>query len=545
MCSGLSFPAWEAECIRLAITSGHAEPALLIRDVTAPEPRPWDRRTAAYRLFDEHWVRPRCKALRKVDMSQELSGVPRIDCSVRKVGKHAQYFHDADLTEIKRHGLDFILRFGFNIIRGEILQAARSGVWSYHHDNEHLYRGGPPCFWEIMHGDDKTGAILQRITERLDGGIVLERGFFGTCKASWVNNIDRAFFGSADWVARSAAELRAGYSAKFEAEPTSSTAPIYRTPSTLQVLRFMQKAGTALAQRFWELAFHVDVWNVGIVEQSAEDIVREQRIDPRGVSWCKEHAPGHFIADPFACKRDGREVVLVEDYDHLSKGRISELVPPFGPDRLELKADLEPPYHLSYPHTFSEGDALYCLPEMYQAGAAGLWQHVGERWELVRRLIDGVKVVDPTLFKHEGRYWILCTHQDDGSYGNLKLYGYYADSLEGPFQPHLLNPLKCDISSSRPAGSVLVVDGALYRPAQDCSLTYGGALVLNHIERLTPSEFREVTVARFAPVSDGPYPHGLHTLNPMGERALIDGKKFAFDPLALRKNWGRLHELFK
>ncbi len=545
LCSGTSFSAWEAQCIRQVIASGHAEPVLLICDVSAPAPARFSLEKLAYRLYDERWVRPRCASLRKVSMADELAGLARIDCRVTTQGKFSQYFSAEDVAAIKGHELDFMLRFGFNIIRGDILCAARHGVWSYHHDDERKYRGGPPGFWEIVNRDATTGVILQRLTERLDGGIVLHRGFFGTCKASWVNNIDRTFFGASDFVARACAELRAGHHEKFEAAPTPSEAPIYRTPGARELLRFAVSAGTALSQKLWELLFHMEVWNVGLVEQSVEDLLRTERIEPERVRWCKPHAPGHFIADPFAYERDGREVVLVEDYDHHDKGRISELVG--GPDAptLTLRPSLEPPYHLSYPSLFEEGGELYCVPEMFQAGACGLWKRVGEGWELVHTLLEGLPVVDPTLFKHEGRYWLLCTLQDDGAYGNLKLHGFYADSLFGKFEPHLLNPLKTDIASARPAGSVLAIDGALYRPAQDCSQTYGGALTLQHIAKLTPSEFEEREVARFSPAADGPYPHGLHTLNRMGFRTLIDGKKFAFDPLAFRANWRRMHELFR
>jgi hypothetical protein len=545
LCSGTSFSAWEAQCIRQVLASGHAEPVLLIRDVSEPAPARFGVAKLAYRLYDERWVRPRCASLRKVEMSAELRELPCLDCRVTTKGKFSQYFAPEDVAAIASHGLDFMLRFGFNIIRGEILNAARYGVWSYHHDDERKYRGGPPGFWEIVNREAKTGVILQRLTERLDGGIVLHRGFFGTCRASWVNNIDRAFFGASDFVARACAELRAGQRAKFEAEPTTSAAPIYRTPSTGELLRFMASAGRALGGKLWELLFHMEVWNVGLVEQSPEQVVRSGQLDAQAVRWCKPHAPGHFIADPFAYERDGQHVVLVEDYDHHAKGRISELTGGPEASELGLVPSLEPPYHLSYPHLFGEGGELYCLPEMFEARACGLWKRVGERWELVRKLVDGLPVVDPTLFKHEGRYWLLCTLQDDGAHGNLKLYGFYADSLDGEFRPHLLNPLKTDISSARPAGSVLALDGALYRPAQDCSETYGGALVLQRIDKLSPSEFEEVEVARFAPEPTGPYPHGLHTLNPMGFRTLIDGKKFAFDPLAFRANWRRMHELFE
>ena len=71
------------------------------------------------------------------------------------------------------------------------------------------------------------------------------------------------------------------------------------------------------------------------------------------------------------------------------------------------------------------------------------------------------------------------------------------------------------------------MDGALYRPAQDCSVTYGGAVVINRVERLTPEEFVERPVRRLAPAAHGPYPHGLHTLSGAGNVTLVDGKRHA------------------
>ena len=53
--------------------------------------------------------------------------------------------------------------------------------------------------------------------------------------------------------------------------------------------------------------------------------------------------------------------------------------------------------------------------------------------------------------------------------------------------------------SARPAGPIFAHEGRLYRPAQDCSRTYGGAVVIHRIEALTPEIFREVAVARLDP----------------------------------------------
>ena len=74
-------------------------------------------------------------------------------------------------------------------------------------------------------------------------------------------------------------------------------------------------------------------------------------------------------------------------------------------------------------------------------------------------MIDGLPIVDPTLFKHEGRYWLLFTLQDDGAWGNQKLYAYHAPALDAPWVPHALNPVKCDIGATRPAGNVLSAAG--------------------------------------------------------------------------------------
>jgi hypothetical protein len=184
------------------------------------------------------------------------------------------------------------------------------------------------------------------------------------------------------------------------------------------------------------------------------------------------------------------------------------------------------------------------LPSI-DSGRVLLYRKEGEGWREVHTLFRGRKVVDPTLFKHDARYWLFYTLQDDGAFGNLKLHAHYADDLFGEWRPHVLNPLKCDITSSRPAGHVFHVDGVSYRPAQDCSATYGGALVINHILELTPTRFAEVSVARLTPDPIGPYPDGLHTINAMdGARTVVDGKRFVFDPWAWRYNWKRRRELF-
>ncbi|HEY8475333.1 MAG TPA: hypothetical protein VIN09_00545, partial [Chloroflexota bacterium] len=152
------------------------------------------------------------------------------------------------------------------------------------------------------------------------------------------------------------------------------------------------------------------------------------------------------------------------------------------------------------------------------------------RWEKVATLVEGAAVVDPTVFFFEGRWWLLGADQETGS--NNTLYAWHADDLFGPWVPHRANPLKTDVRSSRPAGTPFLHEGHLYRPAQDCSTTYGGSVVINRVTRLTPSEFHEEPVAVLRPDPKGPYPHGLHHISFAGGVTVVDGCVVTFVPEA-------------
>ncbi|HEY7711895.1 MAG TPA: hypothetical protein VIG57_17905 [Candidatus Entotheonella sp.] len=538
MCDDYHFPAWEAECIKNLISSGYAEPVLLIRDVTEKEREPYWKKIFRHsflaEMFDMWWLQKTSKALKKVSMIEYLKDVEVIHCSVIQKGKFSQYFNDKDVESIKNYRLDFILRFSFNIIRGEILNAARYGVWSYHHDDDNLYRGGPPCFWEIFHGDPKTGTILQKLTDRLDGGIILHRGYFKTSPVSYVTNLDRAYLGSTDWCTRVCAEIVLGQTDKFESQPSRSQAPIYQFPSNLKFIYFIFKLSLSLIERIYRLTLYIDVWNVGITHDRIEKIVHNGYIDD--IEWIKQNKSKHYTADPFAYIDNGKCHILVEDFDYKHGGKISELILPDALQEYNLKPVLQRAHHMSYPYIFSENGTIYCIPETHETRNVCLYKKVDETWEYTRTLIEDLPIVDPVLFRYHDLYWIFCTHQNDGFYGNLKLYAYYAENLESTWQPHPLNPLKCDVSSSRSAGNPIMIGGKLYRPSQDCSETYGGAVVMNEILTLSPTEFNEVPVAHIKPRQSSLYPHGLHTLNALENATIVDSKRVAFDLLGWRKN---------
>ncbi len=97
--------------------------------------------------------------------------------------------------------------------------------------------------------------------------------------------------------------------------------------------------------------------------------------------------------------------------------------------------------------------------------------------------------------------------------------------------------MKIDVRSSRPGGTPFRVDGQLYRPAQDCSRTNGGALAINAVTECTPVRYAENVVAVLRPDPDGPFPDAIHTFTAGLGGILIDGKRVSMHPAIL---WHRL-----
>ncbi len=183
--------------------------------------------------------------------------------------------------------------------------------------------------------------------------------------------------------------------------------------------------------------------------------------------------------------------------------------------------------HVSYPFLFTDEGRVYCIPEMFQSGGLQLFEALEypTRWRFVGTLLDGVPAVDPVLFRHDGRFWILCTHRESAHSARTALHAWWATALAGPWTPHARNPVKYDVRSARSGGTPFTHRGQLYRPGQDCSETYGGAVRLNRITRLTPEEYVEEVAAVVQPDPEGRYPAGLHTLSAFGDCTLIDGKR--------------------
>jgi hypothetical protein len=282
----------------------------------------------------------------------------------------------------------------------------------------------------------------------------------------------------------------------------------------------------------WERAdqkFRVERWSIASTPVPLAEILRTGLLEP--LTWHDHPNRSTYLADPFPWPGTG--LLLCEEMP--LAGGVGTIVAcePTQDGLRPVRTVLETGRHHSYPCTFVDRDATYMLPEATDRGATTLY-FLAPDGNLTPSVSigAGLRLADPTLFRHEGRYWIAATDLDIGAHDNLCLF--HADHLTGPWQPHRLWPVKRDITGSRPAGPPFVVDGQLYRPAQDCAATYGAGIALCRVDVLTPDAFRESLIRTLRPDPAGPFPDGMHTLVSDGARTWIDGKRFVLDGPTLR-----------
>ena len=273
-------------------------------------------------------------------------------------------------------------------------------------------------------------------------------------------------------------------------------------------------------------ALFSDVWQIGIVDLPISTVALGAR--RLSVSWIKNSTRDVYYADPFRWPETGE--ILCEEYlFKRRKGRIAALALDNKGHHCLPRVVLECETHLSYPYIFKDSGNTYLIPESGERREIVIYRlYEDGSTNAVSVVADGARLVDATLFYAYGLYWVAYTDLDIGLHDNLCLS--YAFQLRGPWTRHPSNPVKIDIRSSRPGGTPFWHDGALYRPAQDCSMRYGAAVAINRISILTRSEFRKSVVARLEPQQMGSLLHGLHTLSADGERTLVDGKRKRFRP---------------
>ena len=539
-------PAWTYRMLERIQHSNYAEIVLIVLNETARvERNPFakikdNRHSLLYILYqrlEDRLFKPVPNALETKDVKPLLDNIRVVKVKPEQK-QFSDWIADHDLEEIHKSRIDVFVRLGFRILRGGILQAARYGVWSYHHGDTQVYRGGPPGFWEVMEGHPVTGSTLQILTEDLDNGRVLFRSFSATDYLSVNRNRNNYYWKTLAFLPRKLQQLhRAGEESFFcnlERENgcvNFYSSRLYRTPTngkffgavTRHLLRYAKfKLNDLLYDHQWILMFDL-------------------RDGISGSPWrFKQIRPSNdrFWADPHVIYKDDRYYVFFEELIYKKqKGHISVLVIDEKGHYTAPFKILERPYHLSYPFVFCLEGEYYMIPDTEENRTIEIYKCVEfpNQWDHHKTIMRDVRAVDSTVFFHQNKWWLFTNIREyDGASSWDELFLFYADNpLSDHWNSHPANPIVSDVRKSRPGGRIFELNGQIFRPSQDCSKGYGYGIRLNRITAISETEYREEEVGSILPGWERNIT-GTHTFNHTHRLTIIDAKLRR--PRFLRRN---------
>jgi len=511
MVDGDTVERWQLDTIKL-LTDNGMELALVIKngDKTKPYKSFWDKvlhypyRQVLFRVWHRYWFKPAAKERVLFNEISPFRYAP-VEMTVIPINKGiSTYFSDDDIAKIKAYDLDFILRFGFDIIRGEVLKSAKYGIWSFHHDDERVVRGGPPGFWEFMRKIPSNGVILQQLTDELDKGLILKRLQFDTILHSYKAHLNRLLEESAFLPLQVAKELI--INGKLEPELSQSKAPILHPPRNFMMLKYLWLC-------LWrKLVFHFNYfcrqedWNVGYNNE-----------------WLKPPKNDYF-ADPFVITTKDDTYLFFEWFSNKNgKADLAVAKKSEGFEVYHKITDFSE--HRSYPFVFEYQGVVYCIPEANRTNKISLYKFENDKMIFDSDIVDG-RFVDTTLYHHSDGKWYMFTTPQKQAHTHLLIF--VADDLRGPYRPHFNNPVKVDCGNSRPAGKIQNIDGELVRPAQNSTRHYGESITLNKIVQLNEYKYIEEAIKEIKPDKKWKYNKGIHTINSDGDITVFDAKRFTF-----------------
>lgn len=457
----------------------------------------------------------RVDAFARHDLTSLLPGTPVLPIMPVR-DRHFDSFADADIEAIRSERPDVLFRLGFGILKGRILSAAPHGIWSYHHGDNLVNRGGPAGYWEFLQGLPESGAILQILSEDLDNGTVLSRTWSATDEENFVCSRNRTYWNASSMLPRQLERLHRLGAGAFLAEvrernrdPVLYSNRLFRRPQGRELATLLARKYAYKLQCKWHDARSLDQWQLIFRHGPAlaTELFRFRPIVP---------PPDRFWADPHVIARDGRHHVFIEELPYeRDRGHISVM---------EIAADgtwstprpvIVEDFHLSYPHLVESDGRLFMVPESYQAKAIRVYECTAfpYEWRYVGNVLDDIVAVDSTFLFHDGLWYLFAGVKEvDGASASDELFIYWSERFpDGPWRPHPMNPVVSDVRRARPGGAIIRSNGQLYRPSQYCGRRYGFGLNLNRIDVLTPDAYHETTVSTAFP-NWRPDVRAVHTL---------------------------------
>ena len=277
----------------------------------------------------------------------------------------------------------------------------------------------------------------------------------------------------------------------------------------------------------WYIRLTQFKWIVGIAEFDNEVVINPAK--RLTIHWIKKIPKNSWFADTIILdETDNTITLLVEEYFYSNhKGRISKLVVnriTWCLEQIIPIIDIET--HLSFPVYYRLEDKVFIYPESTKSGSLTLYEYNDNEGSAKPvAVICNYPLADAVILKIQGRNYLMAT---TSPMDNGKILDFYP--LDDPYSgPEFKVAFKTNVA--RNAGLPFIVDNRLFRPAQDCTKSYGSCVV---IQELTVKDkmvdFKDIK--RFkSPLLR--FHEGFHTFNVFNNKLVaVDAEGFRYGFLA-------------
>ena len=236
------------------------------------------------------------------------------------------------------------------------------------------------------------------------------------------------------WPNKICSDIKNGVADYFENLPSSSSAPVYKVPANLKMLRLLYNLVINKLKFHFNELFRSEQWNIGVIKRPLSSFFTNADISEEEIIWMPKQRSSYFRADCFAFA-DGEEInILFESYNYkIRKAVINKTTFSENTGFSEEETVLQKPYHLSYPYVFSKKNEHYCIPESFKNHKIDLYK-IEKNADLVfhKTILENTDAVDSSLVLYNNKWWLFFTKNSDES--NTNLYIYFSDEFDGNFR---------------------------------------------------------------------------------------------------------------
>lgn len=430
--------------------------------------------------------------------------------------KNRQYIPTEISNKVIESNIDVIIKFGMSIIKiDESLN--KVPILSFHHGDPSKYRGRPAGFYELLGNADKSGIIVQRLSNKLDGGHILAFAESKLTHYSYKKTSENFYRQSQFLLRKALLNLKKDHLLEIKTNGKNYHLPSNSTVFKFSTLLFKKRVDNLIYGTFFEKR-----WKVGTLKFDL-DLRGNNIISSSSISDIPIKEQYNFYADPFF-SLDGSKIRLEALGNKSGLGDIIEIdVEDTNKYQVLLTGS-----HYSYPFSFSLNGEEQLLPEVASHSSQHFFNLSDDKKNLtVIKKLEDKRILDATLSFHDDVWYLFFGELESAS---SKLNLWFSDAIDGEFKEHPSSPICISPSSARMAGRILVTEEGMFRFGQNNNRAYGAAITISEITELSKEVYEE-NVCGTIKIDDCYGPHTIDINQDKG-LALIDYYTDEFSPFA-------------